>query len=246
MNDGTQEAPRILALWSAPRSRSTAFLRMMAARGDYTVVHEPFSHVADFSEAQVGPFTARTEAELIATLRELAAREPVFFKDTTDFHYPGLLADERFLTEATHTFIIRHPEQAIASHFKLNAELGRDEIGFAWLAEIYDAVAARSQTPPVVIDSEDLIENPVGTVKEYCARVSIPFVPDALSWQPGVRDDWRKTQRWHESTSRTDGFVRTDGADTDFVRDNPKLAAYLDYHLPYYEHLHAARMRVPS
>ncbi|GII62131.1 branched chain amino acid aminotransferase [Sphaerisporangium krabiense] len=240
------QAPRILALWSAPRSRSTAFLRMMAARGDHTVVHEPFSHVADFGEAQVGPFTAHTETELIATLRELATRGPVFFKDTTDFHYPGLLADDAFLSEATHTFIIRHPEQAIASHFKLNAELGRDEIGFAWLAEIYDAVATRSATPPVVIDSDDLIRNPEATVREYCARVSIPFIPEALTWEPGVRDDWRKTQRWHESTSRTDGFVPTSGSDAGVVRNDARLSGYLDYHLPYYERLHAARMRVPA
>jgi len=29
----------LLMLWSAPRSRSTAFFAMMAERGDFTVVH---------------------------------------------------------------------------------------------------------------------------------------------------------------------------------------------------------------
>jgi hypothetical protein len=39
---GSQQAP-VLMLWSSPRSRSTAFFRMMAERGDFTAVHEPFS-----------------------------------------------------------------------------------------------------------------------------------------------------------------------------------------------------------
>lgn len=43
----------LLMLWSAPRSRSTAFFRMMAERGDFTVVHEPFSYLAEFGYADV-------------------------------------------------------------------------------------------------------------------------------------------------------------------------------------------------
>lgn len=96
--------PRILALWSAPRSRSTAFQRMMMERGDYTVLHEPFSHRADFGHATIGDVVARTEAEVMAAILALAEQTPVFFKDTTDFRYPRLLADAGFLTAVRHTF----------------------------------------------------------------------------------------------------------------------------------------------
>jgi hypothetical protein len=43
----------LLMLWSAPRSRSTAFFRMMAERGDFMMVHEPFSYLAEFGYADV-------------------------------------------------------------------------------------------------------------------------------------------------------------------------------------------------
>jgi hypothetical protein len=43
----------MLMLWSAPRSRSTAFYRMMIERGDFTGVHEPFSHVAVFGNVEI-------------------------------------------------------------------------------------------------------------------------------------------------------------------------------------------------
>jgi hypothetical protein len=244
--DGNSGPPRILALWSAPRSRSTAFLRMMAERGDYTVVHEPFSHVVDFGAATVGDVTVHDEAELISALRALARRTPVFFKDTTDFHYPGLLADREFLADATHTFIIRHPAEAIASHFALNNALSRDEIGFARLAEIYDAVAAVTGRMPVVVDSADLVRLPEETVREYCRQIAIPYRPDALRWPPGLRPEWRQTRRWHESTSRTSGFAPTVSTYQETVRNNPVLAGYFAYHLPHYRRLHAHRIRVDS
>ncbi|WP_157522162.1 sulfotransferase family protein [Herbidospora cretacea] len=237
----------VLALWSAPRCRSTAFARMMAERNDRVVVHEPFSLVVDFGEVKVGDRVARTEQEVLAALRALAARTPVYFKDTTDFHYPALLADRDFLAAATHTFIVRHPAEAIASHVRLNPDLGRDEIGFARLYEIFDAVRSATGVTPVVVDSDDLLDRPAETVRAYCAAVGIPFVPEALNWRPGMRSEWQTTSRWHESTSRTTGFARGGGGGpgnaAEKVAEDPVLRAHLEYHLPYYERLRDAALR---
>lgn len=238
----TSQPIPVLALWSAPRCRSTAFARMMTERHDRVVVHEPFSRVVDFGEVEVGDRTAHSERDVLAALRAIAERDPVFFKDTTDFHYPALLADEKFLAAATHTFIIRDPAEAIASHHALNPDLGRDEIGFARLYEIFAAVQDVTGGTPVVVDSDDLLRRPAETVRAYCAAVGIPFVPEALSWQPGMRSEWRTTSRWHRSTSETTGFTagRTDGAAT--VAANPVLRAYRDFHQPYCEKLRAAKL----
>jgi hypothetical protein len=239
----------LLALWSAPRSRSTAFARMMAERADRAVVHEPFSLVVDFGQAKVGDAVAHDQKEVIAQLRQLSARGPVFFKDTTDFHYPDVLADTAFLTQATHTFIIRHPAEAIASHRRLTPDLGRDEIGFARLYEIFDAVRTATGSAPVVVDSDDLLERPHETVRAYCDAVGIPFVPQALSWQPGMREEWAATSRWHESTSRTTGFATPHSRPADrpdpaaALADDPVLTGHLEYHLPYYELLRGAALR---
>jgi len=237
--------PGILALWSAPRSRSTAFERMMAARGDYRMLHEPFSHVKNFTDSEVGGQVVRSEEELIPALWGLAADGPLFFKDTTDFYYPALLADRAFLTGPVHTFLIRHPAEAIASHYALHPGLQRDEIGFAWLAEIYDAVAAATGVLPVVIDADELIAAPEETVQAYCHAVGIPFMPQALSWRPGMHQAWERTSRWHEMASRTTGFVRTEPPDLSAVASDPTLAGYLKYHLPHYERLKAAALRIP-
>lgn len=240
----TTSEPRLLALWSAPRSRSTAFSRMMIERGDFRVVHEPFSHLKNFDEATVGETVVRSEPDLMAALTRAAADGPLFFKDTTDYHYPGLLAATDFLRGTTHTFIIRHPAEAIASHAAMAPDLDRDSVGFAWLAEIYDAVAAATGTDPVVVDSDDLVDRPQETVRAYCAAVGIPYVAEALSWDRGMQESWRLTGRWHESTSQTGGFVRTGTESRAAVERDPRLAEHLAFHLPYYEKLRDRRLPV--
>ncbi len=234
--------PGILILWSAPRCRSTAFLRMMMERGDYTVLHEPFSHVIDFGEADVGGRAVHSEQELISALGELAAEHPVFFKDTTDFAYPGLLADRDFLAAATHTFIIRDPRAAIASHYRLNPELEREEIGFARLSGIFHAVRNVTGTDPVVIDGDDLVADPEGIVTHYCERAGIPYLPEAMTWSPGQVGQWRRTERWHTEASQSAGFESRDEPGREVVDEIPQLSEYLAYHQPFYDELRAYRL----
>ncbi|HEY0169115.1 MAG TPA: hypothetical protein VGB75_18865 [Jatrophihabitans sp.] len=241
-----QQPPRILALWSAPRCRSTAFSRMVAERGDYLVIHEPFSRLADFGQVRIGEREVRSEAGVIAALRDVASRQPVFFKDTTDFRYPQVLADRDFLAEVRHSFIIREPAEAIASHFRLNPDLRCDDVGFTRLAELFDAVAGLSDRPPAVIDANELLVAPEALVRSYCEQVGIEFRPEALRWSAGMRADWRQTSEWHAATSSTTGFQAPPAEDAVDVRADETLAGYLEHHLPAFQRLHALRLRPAS
>lgn len=232
----------LLALWSAPRCRSTAFERMMKQRGDFEILHEPFSHVADFGQAIVDGMTVRDEPSLVNALMGMTGR--VFFKDTTDFRYPHMLANTGFLRRAVHTFIIRDPGEAIASHAALNPALSRDEIGFSRLAEIFDAVYAATGREPVVVDSDDLIDRPAATVAAYCARVGIAFDPAALTWDAAEQPEWQRTGRWHRQASVSTGLRRVrERRDTDARLTGP-LSDYYAFHLPYYERLRSHHLSV--
>jgi hypothetical protein len=236
-------SPRLLALWSAPRSRSTAFFRMMAERGDFQVVHEPFSYLAEFGETTVDGKVARTEPELLAALRDLAGRGPLFFKDTTDERYPGVLADKAFLaSDAVHTFIIRHPRDTIASYYALNPNVQRYQIGFDAQHELYESVRAATGRHPVVVDADDLVARPVAVVKAYCAEVGIPFLSEALTWRPGPRAEWRPSERWHAGASVSKGFTPPASDYGLDVEAHPVLGAYLRHHLPFYEKMYARRI----
>lgn len=228
----------ILILWSAPRCRSTAFLRMMLERGDLTAVHEPFSTQAEHGTVDIGGEPARSEREVLGRLRTLAESSRVFAKDTTDERYPDVLADEAFLSkDAQHTFIIRHPSETIPSYYALNPEVRREQIGFEHQYELFDAVRRHTGRTPVVVDSQVLIAQPATVIEKYCASVGIPYLAESLSWSPGERAEWKATRRWHADVSATRGF--DERAPTHGVRiaDHPHLLGYLEHHLPFYEKL---------
>jgi hypothetical protein len=228
-----------------PRSRSTAFFRMMAERGDFQVLHEPFSNLAEFGHTSVGGRTVRSERDLVAAIRDLAAGGQVFFKDTTDERYEAPLSDVDFLgRDAVHTFLIRHPAETIASYHALNAAVRRDQIGAEHLHELYRRTAEVTGADPVVLDAADLVGDPDGVVGEYCRAVGIPFLPHAMCWSAGDRGEWRPTARWHAAAGASTGFTTATGAyDTD-VASHPVLSEYLAHHRRFYDDLHRRRLTV--
>lgn len=238
------DSGRILALWSAPRCRSTAFFRMMSERGDFTPVHEPFSYLAEFGTSSVEGEETRTEQELMAALRRQSERRPVFFKDTTDERYPGVLADDDFLArDARHAFLIRHPRETIASYYALNSEMRCEQIGFATLYELFNRVHELTGETPLVIDAADLVSDPQSVVTAYCDRMGIPFLADTLSWRAESRSEWQPSEKWHRDVSTSSGFEVKSKSDYVDVDSHPTLSAYLEFHLPYYEKLRAHRVQ---
>ncbi|MFJ9862932.1 sulfotransferase family protein [Streptomyces sp. NPDC101165] len=242
MND-RQDTPRIIALWSAPRARSTAFFRSIVERGDLAALHEPFCNIVDFGETAVDGKTVRTEGELIAAMRALSARRRVFFKDTTDYRYPAILADARFLREVRHTFLIRHPDEIAASYYALRPEMSAKDIGLEQMYELYEAVSATGQRP-VVLDSEDLVSRPDRTMAAFCAAVGLPPRPEALHWRPGSREEWQRTDRWHTDVSNSSGFTAKSTQYAVTVHNNELLAEFSARHEPFYRALFDKRLIV--
>lgn len=227
----------MLALWSPPRCRSTAFWRIVAERGDFVTLHEPFNDLADHGRTDVAGHTVHTEDELIATMSALARTRPVFFKETTEYLYPAVLADETFLRRTTHTFLIRDPREAIPSHYALNPAVTLERIGFARLYALYEAVQAATGTEPIVLDSADLVTRPEAVMRAWCAQVGIDYRAESLTWAPGDRPEWADTARWHADVAASTGLHRTTHTYQDTVDNHPILAAYLNHHLPYYQRL---------
>jgi hypothetical protein len=235
----------IIALWSAPRSRSTAFFRAMVERGDLLALHEPFCNVADHGETDGPAGPVRDHAELIAALRSASATDRVFFKDTTDNRYPAVLADDRFLAEVRHTFLIRDPAEIAASFYAVDPGMCRADIGLEHLAELYDAAAAHADTAPVVLDAADLAAHPDATMAAYCAAVGLGFRPEALHWRAGERTEWRRTAQWHADVAASTGLSATATRYPHTVHDTPLLAEFAAHHRPYYDRLRAHRL-VPA
>jgi Sulfotransferase domain len=96
----------------------------------------------------------------------------------------------------------------------------------------------------VVIDSDDLVARPAATMAAYCSAVGLPFKPQALSWQPGERREWRRSARWHADVSASSGFERRERVYRHTVENSADLARFAAHHRPFYEQLYAQRMDV--
>ncbi|MGE5828840.1 MAG: hypothetical protein ACM30G_10850 [Micromonosporaceae bacterium] len=229
---------KLLALWSAPRSRSTAFFRAMAGRGDLRVVHEPFSYLAEFGQCAIDGEIVTSEPELIDALRRLSATGPVFFKDTTDARYPGALADQRFLArDGVHAFLIRHPVRTIASYQALNPDVRPEQIGFEALYELYEAVFTATRSRPLVLDGDDFAARPAETMKAFCVYAGLDCDLSALRWERGERTEWAPSARWHRDASESTGVhSRTNDYGID-VASHPVFGNHLRRNLPFYEKL---------
>ncbi|KAF2456946.1 P-loop containing nucleoside triphosphate hydrolase protein [Lineolata rhizophorae] len=96
------------------------------------------------------------------------------------------------------TFLIRHPRSSVPSYYRccvpplvaltgfddfMPAEAGYDELrrGFDYLRTT-GLVGGESGVDVTVVDADDLLDNPVGVIREFCRRTGIPFEEDMLKW----------------------------------------------------------------
>ena len=235
----------LIAMWAAPRSRSTAFFRYMLEHGGLVALHEPLDNIADHGSTEVNGRPVSDPADLITTLRGLARTATVFFKETTDRRHHAVLADRRFLAEVTHTFLIRAPAEIVASCYALQGDrLTQSEIGLEHAYDLYEAILAAGGARPVVVDSDDLIADPAATVAAYCAATGIPFSRSALRWAPGERAEWQLSARWHVRVSESTGFAQPPTSYEATPANNAMLARYSAYHEPFYRALHAQKLAI--
>ena len=117
-------------------------------------------------------------------------------------------------------------------------------IGMERLCEMQAAITSAGGTPPVVIDSDDLVTRPAATMAAYCAAVGLPFSPQALTWERGEQPQWRRSARWHTDATNSSGFERHEREYTHTAQNSEKLARYAAHHRPFYEQLYAQRMDV--
>lgn len=242
----------IIALWSHPRSMSTAFERIMRSRGDLDCLHEPFmyDYYINRSTRQMPHFDAmdghpRSYDAIRDMILARAEAGPVFFKDMSYYVIPHILEDEAFFARLTHSFLIRDPRASILSYAKLDPDMLLEEIGLEAQWRHAEAVMARTGRAPFVVRSEAVQKDPAAQMERYWAAVGLASRPEALHWNNTVPADWQQVQGWHGEAiaSTTIRPITEDHADrvtrefAEVVRRAPRFQHYLDYHMPFYERL---------
>ena len=233
-----------VALWAVPRSVSTALERAFVERGDFKVFHEPFSASYYYSTERRSDRFANQEPKeeyehekVLAQMLE-EREKPVFFKDMA-YHVAGFMSRE-FVSGFTNTFIIRDPVPVIASLFRFWPDFTLEESGYEQQHRLFE-LAVENGEDPAVVDAADLTRDPEGTIRAYCEKLGVPFLPETLSWEPGEVPGWEMWAEWHEEAQESTGIKSQP------LEDDTEVPAGLEgvYErcLPYYEELHEKRLR---
>ena len=235
---------RPIALWAVPRSISTAFERVFVERGDFRVLHEPFSTSYYFSPERRSERFAETEPreeyryEKVLSEVMSPGEDPVFLKDMA-YHIAPIM-DRELVGRFMNTFLMRDPRDVVLSYAKKWPDFTFEEAGYEELYRLYGYAIEEGQDP-IVVDAQDLSENPDAVVAAYCNALGIDHKPEALTWEPREIPEWETWDGWHDSAQESTGIEKLPRKEIELPDDLEDL--YLRC-LPFYEALYAKRLRV--
>ncbi len=250
--------PRILALWATPRSTSTAFEWAIDNRGDMTCLHEPYNEAYYLGKDRRNDryFAADPELKVDsklsfsgvhAHLLQIASDRQVFIKD---FAYSIMhIADDAFLDAFRHTFLIRDPKKVITSLHARWPDIALDEVGFEDLHTLYQRVADRTGEPPVVLDSDELLDDPEAGMKAYCQAVGIRHIAASTQWQDQAVRDKGSSPTWstyaYDFHDQLRASVKLSRQKRNYptLNSNPDMQRLYAASRPHYDSLYEKRLR---
>jgi len=242
---------KIVALWAVPRSTSTAFEWMMRQRGDMVCLHEPFGEAWYQGEQPLWPrwqpgdktTPGLTLESVWQDIQQRAQLAPVFIKDFP--HYINHLWDAEFLSHFTHAFLIRDPALTVTSMYDKWPQFDETEVGFPEQRALFDLLYALNGSPPPVLDSDMLLEHPQQMLQAFCESVAIPFIPEALSWEPGADTSaysWWDGGSFHHNLSHSTGLKKQQRRYVELDRAPQRVQQVVYRMRPHYEHLYRHRI----
>jgi Sulfotransferase domain len=232
-----------IAMWSGPRTISTALMRSWENRPDTIVVDEPLygfylasTRVAHPGRDEIIQSMHNGWREVLdeLTLAPLPVGKAIYYQKHMTHHLLPEVDTSAF-AGLRHAFLIRDPRQLLASYAKVRAEPLLADLGVQQQAEIF----ARFGGP--VVDSRDILQQPERTLRALCDALDVPFDPAMLSWPAGPRDtDGVWARYWYDGVRRSTGF----GAYRESSAELPaRLEPLAQRCMPFYAELSARCLR---
>ncbi len=238
-----------VAMWSGPRSLSTAMMYSFAARADFEVWDEPFYAAFLASTGTDHPMrdeiiaahgtdpdkiAARCEGEIPRDNRHL------YMKHMCHHMVEGF--DIGWAQSCINVFLIRHPARVVASYASKREQPTLSDIGVERQLEILDLLFAWG-CDPIVIDSFDIRRNPRRALRSLCKAIRIDFDEAMLTWRPGPKSyDGVWGPHWYGAAHNSTGFAEPEGPLPNLSGDQKAVA---EQAMPYFKALYAKRLGAP-
>jgi len=231
-----------IAMWSGPRTISTAMMRSFENRADTVVVDEPLYAFYLTRSAVVHPgrdeIVASMSSDWSEVLDELGfaplpdGKTVYYQKHMTHHLLPEV--DRDALRPLRHAFLIRDPRQLLASYARVRNEPTLADLGLEQQLEIFRLVGGP------VVDAADILRRPRPMLEALCAALGVPFDPSMLSWPAGPRPtDGVWAPHWYDGVWKSTGFGPYREPSVDLPAALEPLARQCR---PFYDEMHDQRL----
>jgi len=237
-----RQAVARIAMWSGPRTISTAMMRAFENRADTVVVDEPlYSFYLTHSDV-VHPahdeIVASMPSEWAQVFDELSfaplpdGKTVYYQKHMTHHLLPEV--DRDALRPLRHAFLIRDSRQLLASYALKRAEPVLADLGLEQQLEIFRLVGGP------VVDAADILRQPGPMLEALCDALGVPFDPAMLSWPAGPRPtDGVWAPHWYDGVWKSTGFGPYREPSVDLPAALEPLARECR---PFYDEMYAQRL----
>lgn len=236
-----------IAMWSGPRNLSTAMMRSFGNRADTFVSDEPYYGAFLKTSGADHPMREAVIAAMDCDWRSIARTlsgptpnsAPIWYQKHMWHHMTGPIGYDDFADNFTHAFLIRDPANMITSYLRKREVASFEDFGLDRQAAFFEREADRFGAAPPVVDANDVLADPEGTLTALCARLGITFDRAMLRWPPGRRaTDGPWAPHWYQAVEASTGFGPPE-APVALAEEPGRLA---DRCRPYYEQLAAHKI----
>ena len=204
----------IIAMWSGPRSLSTAMMRAFENRVDTEVLDEPFyAHYLEKTDIQhpgreiilESQSTNWDEIVKLCSSSIPHGRSVWYQKHMAQHNLYGY--NINWISDLKNCVLIRDPKYVIASYGKQFSVNNERLLGYIQQIEIINYIEKEHGKTPPIIDATDILKDPEKYLKRLCDEIEIEFSSRMLSWPKGGRDtDGVWAPYWYSSVNDSTGF----------------------------------------
>jgi len=236
-----------IAMWSGPRNISTALMRSFENREDTFVSDEPFyahylqqtgiDHPMRKEVIEAGSSDWDEVSQYITGI--IPQNKSVWYqKHMVQHNLPGV--NLKWTEKVLNCFLIRDPKEVILSYTKKYEITSIYQLGFPQQSELYNKIKHDTGRSPIVIDSKNILMNPINILNKLCQKLEIPFSDKMLSWPSGKRDsDGVWGEYWYGNVEKSTGFKAYQKKDDKIPN---KYAVIYEKCMNYYQQLFERRL----
>ena len=236
-----------IAMWSGPRNISTALMYSFNNRIDTICIDEPLYPNYLLNTGILHP--GRTEIidnqnwDINKIINEICSAN----LDGAKIHYQKHMAhhllpemDISWISKLNNCILIRDPKEVILSLSNKISNINLNSTGLNEQVRIFEYILETTGKNVTIIDSSDILKDPISMLTKLCMELDIKFDKSMLSWKLGPKKcDGIWSKHWYQEVWKTTAFKNYKNSKIDLSDSNEIIYQECK---PLYEKLYSHRI----